>query len=74
MEADSKQANNLDVLPFTPALVNILTFILIIFSEYVTADTMKHNDLAREIKFWLKMFDFSVNKASFAAGQLLGAL
>lgn len=73
MKADSKQGNNLDISPFTAALVNVLTFVVGTFSEYAITDAKKH-DLAGELELWFKMFNFSVSKASFAAGKAFGAL
>lgn len=73
MKANSKQGNNLHFLLFAAALFNILTFGLGTFSEYVIANGMKH-DFVGELKFGLKMLNFSVNKTSLAAGKALGAL
>lgn len=40
---------------------------------YIIVDVMETHDLEGESKFWLTLFNFSVNKASLAAGQALWA-
>lgn len=62
---DGKQ----NVPPFATALVSIRYLHWIHHCRH-----HKTLNSARESKFWLNLFNFSVNKASLAVGQTLGAL
>lgn len=71
VKVGNKQGNQSAVCETGAALVSRLSLVLRPCSGYVIVDVTKRHDLAGEFRFWLKMFNFSVDKASFAAGQAL---
>lgn len=54
--------------------VNIFRLVLGTCPGLGICHRQKTYDAAKEYKFWLKVFNLSVNKALFAAGQELGTI
>lgn len=65
---DGNQGNKWRFVVRCRPIVNTLTFVSGTCPGYVIADARKHN-LAGDLKFCLDLFNFSVNRASFAFGQ-----